>query len=124
MRRLLLRKGRPLDMRIEGDLGPATAGLAPAGRAGPRPRALPPSRACVPTRRPFFALSAREGDAARRLPALDAARAAGREHLRARRSCPPTDFASWPTGAAPASVCVGDKTYVVTLRPLLPGETP
>jgi hypothetical protein len=30
----------------------------------------------------------------------------------------------WPTGAWPASVCVGDKRYVVTLRPLLPGERP
>jgi hypothetical protein len=28
----------------------------------------------------------------------------------------------WPTGANPASVCVGDKHYVVALRPLLPGE--
>jgi hypothetical protein len=34
------------------------------------------------------------------------------------------DFATWPTGAAPASVCAGDKSYVVTLRPLLPGEKP
>ena len=30
----------------------------------------------------------------------------------------------WPTGATPASVCSGDKQYVVTLRPLLPGELP
>jgi hypothetical protein len=28
----------------------------------------------------------------------------------------------WPTGETPASVCVADKTYAVTLRPLLPGE--
>jgi hypothetical protein len=32
--------------------------------------------------------------------------------------------ADWPTGATPASVCVGEKRYVVTLRPLLPGEKP
>jgi hypothetical protein len=31
---------------------------------------------------------------------------------------------SWPVGAAPASVCHGEKRYVVTLRPLLPGERP
>jgi hypothetical protein len=30
----------------------------------------------------------------------------------------------WPTGSWPASVCVGDKRYVVELRPLLPGEQP
>jgi hypothetical protein len=29
----------------------------------------------------------------------------------------------WPTGAIPASVCEGDRRYVVTFRPLLPGET-
>ncbi len=30
----------------------------------------------------------------------------------------------WPTGSDPASVCVDDRRYVVTLRPLLPGEQP
>lgn len=30
----------------------------------------------------------------------------------------------WPTGAWPASVCLGDSRYVVTLRPLLPNEQP
>lgn len=34
------------------------------------------------------------------------------------------DAAGWPTGASPASVCVGDRRFVVTLRPLLPGERP
>ena len=34
------------------------------------------------------------------------------------------DAEGWPTGAWPASVCAGDKRYVVTLRPLLPGEQP
>ena len=29
---------------------------------------------------------------------------------------------SWPTGALPASVCSGDKSFIVTLRPLLPWE--
>jgi hypothetical protein len=42
----------------------------------------------------------------------------------AAQAVPAADFASWPTGAAPASVCAGDKKYVVTLRPLLPGEKP
>jgi hypothetical protein len=30
----------------------------------------------------------------------------------------------WPTGSNPASVCVDGGRYVVTLRPLLPGEQP
>jgi hypothetical protein len=34
------------------------------------------------------------------------------------------DVVGWPTGAMPASVCVDDKRFVVTLRPLLPGERP
>ncbi len=32
--------------------------------------------------------------------------------------------AAWPTGGYPASVCVGERRFVVTLRPLLPGEQP
>jgi hypothetical protein len=30
----------------------------------------------------------------------------------------------WPAGSDPASVCVNDLRYVVTFRPLLPGERP
>ena len=40
------------------------------------------------------------------------------------RSVPALDAVSWPTGALPASVCVDDRRYAVTLRPLLPGEQP
>lgn len=32
--------------------------------------------------------------------------------------------ADWPKGALAASACAGGKRYVVTLRPLLPGERP
>ena len=41
-----------------------------------------------------------------------------------RRLVTPAEAAAWPTGAMPASVCSGDRRYVVTLRPLLPGEQP
>jgi len=34
------------------------------------------------------------------------------------------DVERWPTGASPAQVCSGGLRYVVTLRPLLPGEQP
>jgi hypothetical protein len=40
------------------------------------------------------------------------------------RLVPAADAEGWPSGAWPASVCAGEKRYVVTLRPLLPGEQP
>lgn len=33
-------------------------------------------------------------------------------------------FAGWPTGSHPASVCAGNKSFIVTLRPSVPGDTP
>jgi hypothetical protein len=49
--------------------------------------------------------------------------------LSAPRTVAPAEASGWPTGAVPASVCAPDgdpsgKRYVVTLRPLLPGEQP
>jgi hypothetical protein len=32
--------------------------------------------------------------------------------------------AGWPSGATPAQVCSGAKTFIVALRPLVPGEKP
>jgi hypothetical protein len=46
------------------------------------------------------------------------------EALAGPRAVPAADAAGWPTGAMPALVCVDDRRYLVTLRPLLPGETP
>ena len=40
------------------------------------------------------------------------------------RAVPAPEAEGWPTGAMPASVCVDDRRYVVTLRPLLPDERP
>ena len=40
------------------------------------------------------------------------------------RSVPASAARDWPTGVDAASVCAGDKRYIVTLRPLLPGERP
>lgn len=37
---------------------------------------------------------------------------------------PATAAASWPSGGHAASVCDGDDRYTVTLRPLIPGESP
>jgi len=44
--------------------------------------------------------------------------------LRAPQLVPAASAEGWPSGAWPASVCVGDHRYLVTLRPLLPGEQP
>jgi hypothetical protein len=44
------------------------------------------------------------------------------EALPAPRVVPAEQAAGWPTGVHAASVCAGDKTYVVALRPLLPWE--
>lgn len=40
------------------------------------------------------------------------------------RVVPAAESRGWPTGAVAASACAADKRYVVTLRPLLPGERP
>jgi hypothetical protein len=46
------------------------------------------------------------------------------EALAAPRVVPRDEVARWPKGGWPASVCAGEKRYVVTLRPLLPDEQP
>jgi hypothetical protein len=118
----LFKGGRPLDLTLSGD--PAQA-----------PRELQPLASLVqdlerfhhPSLRPFepsaYALSAREGALRggcrpwmRSPPVADA--------VFAPVSVPASAAAGWPTGATPASVCVGERTYVVTFRPLLPGEQP
>jgi len=44
--------------------------------------------------------------------------------LAAPRSLAADDADRWPSGANPASVCYRGERYVVTFRPLLPGEQP
>jgi hypothetical protein len=47
------------------------------------------------------------------------------EALASPRTVSAAEAVGWPTGARPASVCAEpDRRYVVTLRPLLPGERP
>ena len=120
--RLILRKGRPLDATLTGDPAAAPAALKPlaalveslAGFSHPSLKAWEPSS---------YALSAREGELPggcrpwTRNEPLDTA-------VFAPRVIPAAMFGEWPTGATPASVCLGDKKYVVTFRPLLPGERP
>jgi hypothetical protein len=122
VRRLQLRKGRPLDIKVEGDLAAATPALQPLATL-----VLDLERYHHPSLRPYapdrLALRAQEGSLpggcrrwTRPEPLADS--------VFAPRVVAAADFPSWPRGAAPASVCVGDRKYVVTLRPLLPGENP
>jgi hypothetical protein len=46
------------------------------------------------------------------------------EALAGPRTVSANEARDWPTGATPAAVCDGDRRFVVTLRPLLPGERP
>jgi hypothetical protein len=118
----LYKGGRPLDLTVTGD----------PEKARPEMRALAAllndlDRFDHPTLRPFrpatYALSAREGSLR-----------GGCRHWRGSASVaegvfapigvPAAEAEGWPTGAVPASVCAGEKHYIVTLRPLLPGELP
>lgn len=120
--RLLLRRGRPLQMTITGD----------PDRPSPPLRALAAllvdlPRFQHPTLKPYvpaqFAMSAREGALAGGCRAWPFADPPDRLAF-APRVVAAQEVRGWPTGAAPASVCANDKNYVVTLRPLLPGEAP
>ena len=121
-RRLLLRRGRPLDMAVVGDTAQAAPALRPLA-------ALIDDLARFdhPSLRPYepatYAVSAREGTLAggcRSWPFKEPPA----ESVFAPRTLPGESLRDWPTGARPASVCAGEKTYVVTFRPLLPGERP
>jgi hypothetical protein len=123
-RRLRLYKGgRPLDLTVSGDPG------------DPRPEMrslaallLDLERFWHPSLRPYqpetYALSAREGTLRGGCRRWRAESPSIMESVFAPVPVPAAAARGWPTGAAPASVCSGDRTYVVTLRPLLPVEQP
>jgi hypothetical protein len=120
--RLLLRRGRPLDMTVVGDTLQATPVLRPLARL-----IDDLARFDHPSLRPYqpgaYAVSAREGTLSggcRSWPFKESPA----ESVFGPRTLPGEEVRDWPTGAGPASVCVGDKTYIVTFRPLLPGERP
>lgn len=120
--RLQLLKDKPLDVHITGDpraalpqmqaLASFVSDLAAFYHASLRPY--------TPT---TYALGVREG------ALVGGCRTWGftvglPQALSTAQAIPAAEASGWPTGANPASVCAGDKRYVVTLRPLLPGEKP
>jgi hypothetical protein len=119
---LRLGKGQPLDILATGDPASAPSGLRPlaslvqdlAAFAHESLRSYEPAA---------YALWAREGALPGGCRSWSFAVPLS-EALAGPRSVPAAAVADWPTGGAPASVCAGDKHYVVTLRPLLPGERP
>lgn len=120
--RLSIRKGRPLDITATGDTASAPANLrllaslladlASFSHASLRP--YRPAAYAVAVRERSLVGGCREWTLP--MPLADA--------LAAPRTVAPEAVADWPKGAAPASVCMRDKRFVVTLRPLLPGERP
>jgi hypothetical protein len=120
--RLRVLEDSPTDVVASGDPAEAPPALQPL--AGFLTDLL---RFHHPSLRPFapeaYALSVREGSlvgGCRSWPfavPLDEA-LAGPHRVSAAEAEP------WPTGANPASVCAEGRRFVVTLRPLLPGEAP
>jgi hypothetical protein len=119
---LIVRKGRPLDMVVTGAFADAPGPLKPLA-------ALLSELASFdhPSLKRWqavsYALRAKEGKlpgGCRPWPFEEPL--AGTEFTP--RVLPADRLQYWPTGAAPASVCAGDKSWIVTLRPLVPDETP
>jgi hypothetical protein len=119
---LVVAKGKPFDVTTTGDPDAAAFNLRPLAAlvkelAGLDHPSLHPSAPA------FYAVSASQGTLAGgcrewNLPiSVEAA-------LGAPQPVSGAAAADWPTGAVASSVCVNDKAYVVTLRPLLPGERP
>jgi len=120
--RLRLFDGKPLELVVTGDPAEAPPALAPLASL-----VADLLRYHHPTLRPYtptsYAMNVREA----RL--VGGCRAWGfafpiTEALAAPRTVTADEAKGWPTGARPASVCVDGHRFVVTLRPLLPGERP
>ena len=119
---LVVRRGKALEVTAVGEPATAPAALRPlATLLGTLADFDPPS--LRPWRPAAYWLAAREGTLAGGCrewgfePSLADA-------LASARLIPESATRGWPTGATPASVCAGDKRYVVTLRPVVPGAKP
>jgi hypothetical protein len=120
--RLVVLTGKRFEIATSGDPAAAPPGLAPlAALVGHLARFDHPSlRPYAPA---SYALSARPaarigGCRAWSFP-VSASDATQRP-----REVPASEAEGWPTGARTAWACDGANTYAVTLRPLLPGESP
>ena len=120
--RLVVTKGRSLDVVVSGDPAAAPAPLKAlagliADLASFQHASLRPYRPAT------FALRAREASLAGGCRSWSFPVPVERA-LAAPQPLPAREAAGWPTGAQAASVCVNDRRYAVTLKPLLPWERP
>lgn len=120
--RLRLLEGRRFDTTVTGDVDDARGALAPVAALlsdlmrfdHPSLRPFAPARYALGVREATLSGGCRSWTFS--VPLADA--------LIGPNTVPASEAEGWPTGALPASVCVGDRRYVVSLRPLLPGEQP
>ena len=121
--RLVVRKGRPLEIVASGDPEAAPPNLRPVASLMQTLESF-----SHPTLRPFrpagYLARAREGRLGGGCRAWDDRMPPLPELVSSPRVVMPDVVSGWPTGAIPASVCAGDKAYVVTFRPMIPGERP
>jgi hypothetical protein len=119
--RLWLREG-PLEVVVTGDPAEAPPALAPLASLVSELLAFH-----HPSLRPYspatYALTVREAHRAGGCRAWQFSFPIA-QALAGPRSVTAAEASGWPTGAVPASVCADERRYVVTLRPLLPGEQP
>jgi len=117
---LIVRRGRPLDLTATGDPGAAPPALRPVAALLSRLADFSP-----PDLRPFrpvsYALAVKEES----LPGGCRSWTFPVPLVQAMQSpqlVPAAAAEAWPTGGNSAQVCSGDKRYLVSLRPMLPGE--
>ncbi len=118
----LLEGGKPLELVVRGDPAQASPALAPLATL-----LTDLLRYAHPSLRPYapasYAMAAREGRLAGGCRAWPFAFPIT-EVVSLPRTVTAEEAEGWPTGARPASVCADGHRYVVTLRPMLPGERP
>ncbi len=120
--RLRLPGDRPVPLLISGDPAQAPPALAPvASLINELVDFYHPS--LVPFVPASYSLTAREGQLVGGCRPWTFA-VSIRRALESPQTVSAAEASGWPTGALPASVCADDRRYVVTLRPLLPGEQP
>jgi hypothetical protein len=120
--RLSFRKSKPLEVVVKGDPDRAPAGLQSLATLVSELLRFDHA-SLLPYEPTSYALGVREGKLVGgcrpwTLPLTLA------EAESTPQTLPASAVTGWPTGATPAFVCAGDKTYVVSLRPLVPGERP
>jgi hypothetical protein len=116
---LKVRKGQALELAISGSPEGAPAGLQPlASLVSDLLQFEHPSlQRYLPG---TYVLAAREG----RLPGGCRSWPAGETMPVVPRVVSGDGFKTWPKGGNPAHVCDAGRNYLVTLRPLFPGEKP